>query len=303
MYGAFWKKCEKQLWTEKKSKPPSDSRTATLLMWCCRRAAVVSKCRRTTSFRARAADTRPHRELRTAARLFVRRFVSLEWKIGTLAMPWSLWCATSCLCVVLVSRFFVKGCPALNKYAKHPESMRQWRYANLGSHFHSNSLCLLTQGHMFGLWFCVACRDPGDFLSPVCCCRDLGDCLSLLLVWSLPLLLSKDFRSGMVSDGFQTQRRGSWILGKERAEKVLASAVSIDWRKEWTCKYGSESDVWTRWRCRRCHHDIPAFLRGKYRQAIAARWRMVDGLLNVEWRGRKEEQKLGGRESGASSQA
>ena len=41
---AFWKKCEKQLWTVKRSKPPSDSRTATLLMWCCRRAAVVSKC-------------------------------------------------------------------------------------------------------------------------------------------------------------------------------------------------------------------------------------------------------------------
>ena len=54
-----------------------------------------------------------------------------------------------------------------------------------------------------------------------------------LLCWcgSLPLLLSKDFRSGMLSDGFQTQRRGSWIPVKERAEKVLASAVSIDVRK------------------------------------------------------------------------
>ena len=29
--------------------------------------------------------------------------------------------------------------------------------------------------------------------------------------------------------------------------------------------------MWTRWRCRRCYHDIPAGLRGKYRQAIAAR--------------------------------
>ena len=110
-------------------------------------------CRRTASFRARGADTRTHRELRTAP-------------------------------------------------------SRQRTYANLGSHFHSNSRCLLTQGQVFGLWFCVACRDPSDFLSPVCCCRDLGDCFSPVLVWSLPLLLSKDLRSGMVSDGFQTQRRG-----------------------------------------------------------------------------------------------
>ena len=33
--------------------------------------------------------------------------------------------------------------------------------------------------------------------------------------------------------------------------------------------------MWTRWRCRRCHHDIPASLREKYRQAVAAR--------NGEW--------------------
>ena len=36
-----------------------------------------------------------------------------------------------------------------------------------------------------------------------------------------------------------------------------------------------KSNVWTRWRCRRCHHDIPASLREKYRQAVAAR--------NGEW--------------------
>ena len=60
--------------------------------------------------------------------------------------------------------------------------------------------------------------------------------------------------------GFK-HRRGSWIPGKERAEKVLASAVSIDGRKEWTC--------------RRCYRDIPAGLRGEYMQAIVAR--------NGEW--------------------
>ena len=80
-----------------------------------------------------------------------------------------------------------------------------------------------------------------------------------------------DFWSGMVSDGFQTQKRGSWIPGKEREERVLASAISTDGRKDGTCKFCSEPNVWTRWRCRRCYHDILAGLRGKYRQAIARR--------------------------------
>ena len=59
-------------------------------------------------------------------------------------------------------------------------------------------------------------------------------------------------------------------LGKERAEKVLASLISLDERKEWTCKFCSESNVWTRWRYRRCYHDIPAGLRGKHRHAARA---------------------------------
>ena len=46
-----------------------------------------------------------------------------------------------------------------------------------------------------GVWFVV-----------LCCCRDPGDCLSPVLVWSLPLLLSKDFWSGMGSDGVRGDR-------------------------------------------------------------------------------------------------
>ena len=45
----------------------------------------------------------------------------------------------------------------------------------------------------------------------------------------------------------------------------------MDGRKEWICKFCSESNVWTRWRCRRCYNDIQAGLRGKYKQAVAAR--------------------------------
>ena len=54
-------------------------------------------------------------------------------------------------------------------------------------------------------------------------------------VFSLPLLLSKEFWSGMGSDGF------------------------------------SDLQIPFRWRCRRCYTNIPAGLRGKYGQAVAAR--------------------------------
>ena len=59
----------------------------------------------------------------------------------------------------------------------------------------------------------------------VLCLRDSGDC---------PVVSLRFF--GMVSDGFQAQKRGYWIPGKERPEEVLANAISIDGRKEWTCK-------------------------------------------------------------------
>ena len=121
-----------------------------------------------------------------------------------------------------------------------------------------------------GVKLCVSV-DTGLGVLVLCCCRDPGDCLSPVLVWSLPLLLSKVFWSGRSSDSFQTQRRGSWIPGKERAEKVLADAISIDGRKKWICKCCSESNVWTRWRCRRCYTNTPAGLRVTYQQAVAAR--------------------------------
>ena len=100
----------------------------------------------------------------------------------------------------------------------------------------------------------------------VLCLRDSGDCHAVVL----SLLHCSRRVFGMVSDGFQAQTRGSWISGKERAERLLANAISIDGRKEWTCKFCSESNVWTRWRCRRCYSNIPAGLQGK-RQAVTAK--------------------------------
>ena len=75
----------------------------------------------------------------------------------------------------------------------------------------------------------------------------------------------------MGSDGFQTQKKKSWVFGQVTAERVLAEAITIDGRKEWTCKFCSESNVWTRWRCRRCYYNILAGPYGKYKQAVAAK--------------------------------
>ena len=74
----------------------------------------------------------------------------------------------------------------------------------------------------------------------------------------------------MGGDVFQTQRK-SWVPGQIRAEKVLADAITIDGRKEWICKFCSETNVWTRWRCRRCCSNIPAGSLGKHKQAIFAK--------------------------------
>ena len=53
-----------------------------------------------------------------------------------------------------------------------------------------------------------------------------------------------------------------------RAEKVLADATTIAGREEWICKFCSETNVWTRWRCRLCYSNIPA---GLHKQAIFAK--------------------------------
>ena len=109
-----------------------------------------------------------------------------------------------------------------------------------------------------GFWFVVLC----------CLSRSGRQSFSCADVVLFALAL-ENFRSGMVSDGFQTQRRGfvdPWL--RTWRTKILASAISIDGRREWACKKKNlESFVWTRWRCRRCHHDIPAVLHGKYRRA------------------------------------
>ena len=55
--------------------------------------------------------------------------------------------------------------------------------------------------------------------------------------------------------------------GKESAERMLAH-ITIDGRKERICKFSSGTNVWTRWRCRRCFSNVPAGLQGKHKKTF-----------------------------------
>ena len=43
--------------------------------------------------------------------------------------------------------------------------------------------------------------------------------------------------------GFQSQRNTSWVPAQIWAERVLADGITIDGRKEWICKFCSETNV------------------------------------------------------------
>ena len=87
-----------------------------------------------------------------------------------------------------------------------------------------------------GLWSfgpCVCCRDPGDCL--VCAVSISATVFPSCLCGMAALVSRKVFWLVVGSDGFQTQKNKSWVSGQVRAERVLAEAITIDVRKEWTC--------------------------------------------------------------------
>ena len=106
---------------------------------------------------------------------------------------------------------------------------------------------------------CVCCRDPGDCL--VCSVAILAIVFPSCLSGLAALVSGKVFWLVIGSDGFQTQKNKSWVSGQVRAERVLAEAITIDGRKEWTCKFVA-GDVIITSQCR---------CTGKYKQAIAAK--------------------------------
>ena len=119
--------------------------------------------------------------------------------------------------------------------------------------------------------------------------------VSLSLATVLPLCLCccvalARFVEGMCCDGYETQRRSSRFPGKERAERVLAEAITIDCWKEWICKFCSETNVLTRWRCKRCFSNIPAGLQGKHKKAIFVKSKgWYSGSSSLEWWRRAQE--------------
>ena len=99
----------------------------------------------------------------------------------------------------------------------------------------------------------------------------------------------------MGGDCFQTQKKKSWVSGQVRAERVLADAITTDDRKERTCKFCSESFVWTRWHGRRCGDNIPTGVQGKHKQAMHAKnreWYSGSSSLSggEEWKSKEQEE-------------
>ena len=74
-----------------------------------------------------------------------------------------------------------------------------------------------------------------------------------------------------VLDGFQAQKRKGYVAGHVRKEELLASAITIDGRKEWFYRFCSETNVWTRPTCRRCQTGIPSVLQAKHMQAMSTK--------------------------------
>ena len=78
----------------------------------------------------------------------------------------------------------------------------------------------------------MCCCDPGDCL--VCSVAILATVFPSCLCGLTVLVSGKVFWLVMGSDGIQTQKIKSCVSGQVRAERVLAEAITIDGRKEWT---------------------------------------------------------------------
>ena len=68
----------------------------------------------------------------------------------------------------------------------------------------------------------------------------------------------------------QKKKKG-YMAGQVRKDELLAKRVAIGGRREWCDRFCSETNVWTKAKCRRCKTDIPAGLHGKHLQAVSTR--------------------------------
>ena len=109
----------------------------------------------------------------------------------------------------------------------------------------------------------------------LCSCRDPGDlCPSLILCgcgWlhSRSKFLAKR-RAAMVS---RRQRGSPGSRDRIARRKCWRTPSRLTGERSGFASFVSGTNVWTRWRCRRCYSNIPAGLQGKYRQATSAKTR------------------------------
>ena len=76
------------------------------------------------------------------------------------------------------------------------------------------------------------------------------------------------------------------MSGLVRGDELLAKAVVIDGRKEWYFRYCSETNVWTRDKCRRCKADIPRVAWKTRASRVHEEWAQLVGFI-VFRRGRR----------------
>ena len=106
-----------------------------------------------------------------------------------------------------------------------------------------------------------------------CSDRDSGDFLCVLFLVVLTAAVSSNFTHSMGADdrGMANAEKEE-IDGKASTDgRASAKAVAIDGRKEWYCRFCSETNVWTRSKCRRCQTHIPFVLQGKYKEAVSTK--------------------------------
>ena len=106
----------------------------------------------------------------------------------------------------------------------------------------------------------------GGLLFPLLllCCDSLWWCAHIISLVAVSLWMT-----GLV--GIRRKKRKGHMSGQVRQEELLAKAVVIEARRDWHCRFGSETNVWSRCKIRRCKTDIPAGVHATNLQALSAR--------------------------------
>ena len=93
-------------------------------------------------------------------------------------------------------------------------------------------------------------------------------------------------------DGFRTQRKKGYVASRARQVEILSEAVVLDVRKEWSCRFCIETNVWTIAKCRRCGAGISSLFLEIQRQPVSSnRARYPTVLVGIldKWDGKRQD--------------